>query len=146
MTIGDGNWKGRIAMPNKEKVIEGLENLRETIRTATQYTFTSIGICAMSMKRIDNALSLLNEQQNEYNYLQKLYCELQDENALMKEQKVGEPKQGEWIYCEDASGQDGYKCSECGFFEPWYYDRENHNFITEYTYCPSCGKPMQEGR
>lgn len=66
--------------------------------------------------------------------------------ALLKEQNAVYPKQGEWIYCEDASGQDGYKCSECGFFEPWYYDFENHNFITDYAYCPSCGKPMQEGR
>ncbi len=49
-------------MADREKVIEGLENLRETIRTATQYTFTSGGICAMSMKRIDNAISLLKEQ------------------------------------------------------------------------------------
>ena len=50
-------------MPEREKVIEGLENLRETIRTATQYTFTSGSICAMSMKRIDNAISLLKEQE-----------------------------------------------------------------------------------
>lgn len=71
---------------------------------------------------------------------------LTDALALLKEQEAVEPKQGEWIYCEDASGQDGYKCSECGFFEPWYYDFENHNFITDYAYCPSCGKPMQEGR
>jgi hypothetical protein len=64
----------------------------------------------------------------------------------LKEQEAVEPKQGEWIYCEDVSGQDGFKCSECGFFEPWYYSFENHNFITDYAYCPSCGKPMQEGR
>lgn len=69
-----------------------------------------------------------------------------DAIELLKEQEEVEPKQGEWIYCEDASGQDGYKCSECGFFEPWYYDFENHNFITDYAYCPSCGKPLQEGR
>jgi len=50
-------------MPDREKVIEGLEHLRETIRTATQYTFTSGGICAMNMKRIDNAIALLKEQE-----------------------------------------------------------------------------------
>jgi len=69
-----------------------------------------------------------------------------DALELLKEQNAVDPKQGEWIYCEDESGQDGYKCSECGFFEPWYYDFENHNFITDYAYCPSCGKQMQEGR
>ena len=69
-----------------------------------------------------------------------------DAIAILKEQEEQKQKTGEWIYCEDASGQDGYKCSECGFFEPWYYDFENHNFITDYEYCPSCGKHMQEGR
>ena len=49
-------------MADMEKVIKGLENLRENIRTATQYTFTSGGICAMNIKRIDNAIVLLKEQ------------------------------------------------------------------------------------
>ena len=57
-------------MPDREKVIEGLENLRETIRTATQYTFTSGSICAMSMKRIDNAIDLLKEQQEKIEELE----------------------------------------------------------------------------
>lgn len=48
---------------DREKVIKGLEDLRETIRTATQYTFTSGGICAMNMKRIDNAIDLIKEQE-----------------------------------------------------------------------------------
>lgn len=46
-----------------ENVIKGLENLRETIKNATQYTFTSGGICAMNMKRIDNAIALLKKQE-----------------------------------------------------------------------------------
>ena len=57
---------------DRKKVVEGLENLRETIRTATQYTFTSGGICAMSMKRIDNAIALLKEQQERIETLESL--------------------------------------------------------------------------
>ena len=59
--------------------------------------------------------------------------------SLLKEQ---EPR--EWIYCEDDSGQDGYRCSGCGFFEPWYYNYTNHDFIKKYQFCPSCGAKMKE--
>ena len=68
-------------MPDREKVIEGLENLRETIRTATQYTFTSGGICAMNMKRIDNAISLLKEQEHK----DRMYHALEDDWKRLKE-------------------------------------------------------------
>ena len=54
-----------------------------------------------------------------------------------------EPKQGEWIYCEDEEGQDGYRCSECGFFVPWYYSYEDINFIYKYHICPSCMARMK---
>ena len=55
-------------------------------------------------------------------------------------------KQGskEWIYCEDDSGQDGYRCSKCGFFEPWYYNYASHDFIKKYQFCPSCGATMKK--
>ena len=72
-------------MPDREKVIEGLENLRETIRTATQYTFTSGGICAMNMKRIDNAIELLKEQQQQIWELQDQVEYLTDK---LKEQET----------------------------------------------------------
>ena len=52
-------------------------------------------------------------------------------------------KQGEWIYCEDDEGQDGYRCSECGFFVPWYYDYEDINYIYKYHACPSCMARMK---
>ena len=68
-------------IPDREKVIEGLENLRETIRTATQYTFTSGGICAMNMKRIDNAISLLKEQEHK----DRMYHALEDDWKRLKE-------------------------------------------------------------
>ena len=54
-----------------------------------------------------------------------------------------EPKQGEWIYCEDDEGQDGYRCSECGFFVPWYYGYEDINYIYKYHACPSCMAMMK---
>ena len=50
---------------------------------------------------------------------------------------------GEWIYCEDDEGQDGYRCSECGFFVPWYYDYEDSNYILDYKACPHCLAKMK---
>ena len=50
---------------------------------------------------------------------------------------------GKWIYCEDEYGQDGYKCSECGFFVPWFHDFGTIDFINDYKLCPSCGKTME---
>ena len=52
--------------------------------------------------------------------------------------EVADRPQGEWIYCEDDDGQDGYRCSECGFFVPWYYDYEDSNYILDYKACPHC--------
>lgn len=51
---------------------------------------------------------------------------------------VKDRPKGEWIYCEDDEGQDGYRCSECGFFVPWYYDYEDSNYILDYKACPHC--------
>ena len=55
-----------------------------------------------------------------------------------EEYEVIDRPQGKWIYCEDDEGQDGYKCSECGFFVPWYYGYEDINYIYKYHACPSC--------
>ena len=47
--------------------------------------------------------------------------------------------QGEWIYGEDDCGQDGWFCSECDFFVPWYYQYyEDIDFIRDYKVCPHC--------
>ena len=68
---------------------------------------------------------------------------------LLKEQEA------EWIYGEDETGADGWHCSYCGFFEPWFYEfTDDIDFIRFYSFCPSCGrrmtsytgKPTQEGR
>lgn len=50
---------------------------------------------------------------------------------------------GEWIYGEDDCGQDGWTCSECGFFVPWYYKYyDNIDFISDYKTCPCCDAKM----
>lgn len=59
----------------------------------------------------------------------------------MKEKIV--KKEAKWLYCEDKTGQDGWRCSSCRFFVPWYYNYyESPNFITNYHYCPRCNKQM----
>ena len=57
-----------------------------------------------------------------------------------KGKKCYERQQGEWIYGEDDYGQDGWFCSECNFFVPWYYEyyEKDINFIREYKACPHC--------
>lgn len=55
-----------------------------------------------------------------------------------KDGRESAERKGEWIYCEDDEGQDGYRCSECGFFVPWYYDYEDSNYILDYKACPHC--------
>ena len=51
-----------------------------------------------------------------------------------------EKPHGEWIYGEDEQGQDGWFCSECDFFVPWYYGfyKNDINFIRDYKACPHC--------
>ena len=70
---------------------------------------------------------------------------------LLKEQE----SEAKWIYTEDGTGVDGWYCSECNFFEPWFYEfTEDIDFIRFYGHCPSCGrkmtsytgKPTQSGR
>lgn len=53
---------------------------------------------------------------------------------------------GQWIYGEDELGQDGYSCSECDFFVPWYYKyyEQGLHFIKDYHLCPQCGAKMDE--
>ena len=48
--------------------------------------------------------------------------------------------QGEWVYGEDDCGQDGWFCSECNFFVPWYYQyyEKDVDFIRDYKVCPHC--------
>lgn len=53
-------------------------------------------------------------------------------------------KKGKWIYGEK-SGQDGWYCSECNGFVPWYYDfygLDNIDFIEDFKTCPFCDSKM----
>lgn len=54
--------------------------------------------------------------------------------------QTDERPHGEWVYGEDECGQDGWFCSECGFFVPWYYQyyENDVDFIREYKACPHC--------
>ena len=68
---------------------------------------------------------------------------MKDALELLKEQKA-DIKTGKWIYGEDEAGQDGYACSECGFFEPWFYSYDGDIcFIRKYKYCPNCKATME---
>lgn len=59
--------------------------------------------------------------------------------SLLKEQEA----EGKWIYGEDETGVDGWHCSECGFFEPWFYEfTDDIDFIRFYGFCPNCGRKM----
>lgn len=59
--------------------------------------------------------------------------------SLLKEQE----SEAKWIYGEDQTGVDGWHCSECDFFEPWFYEfTDDIDFIRFYGYCPSCGRKM----
>jgi len=51
--------------------------------------------------------------------------------------------EAKWIYGEDKTGVDGWHCSECNFFEPWFYEfTDDIDFIRFYRHCPSCGRNM----
>lgn len=67
-------------------------------------------------------------------------CTISDDTiALLKEQGA----EAKWIYGEDKTGVDGWYCSECNFFEPWFYEyTADIDFIRFYGHCPSCGRKM----
>ena len=64
---------------------------------------------------------------------------MRDAVELLKEQE----SEAKWIYGEDKMGVDGWHCSECDFFEPWFYEfTDDIDFIRFYGHCPSCGRKM----
>ena len=64
---------------------------------------------------------------------------ISDALSLLKEQEA----EAKWIYGEDKTGVDGWRCSECDFFEPWFYEfTDDVDFIRFYGHCPSCGRKM----
>jgi DNA-directed RNA polymerase subunit RPC12/RpoP len=75
---------------DKDKVIKGLTSC------------SGSDPCVNSCPYYDNS-------GNNYSCTGKL---AKDALALLKENE----SKAKWVYCEDEYGQDGYKCSECGFF------------------------------
>lgn len=65
-------------------------------------------------------------------------------DVIENAQAVEARPKGEWTYGEDDCGQDGWFCSECGFFVPWYYQyyEKDINFIRDYKVCPHCKAEM----
>ena len=115
-------------MSNREKIIKGLEETEIVLAQAVDRGGEMAVMGAFKcLNRVIDAISMLKEQESE----------------------------AKWIYGEDKTGVDGWYCSECDFFEPWFYEfTDDIDFIRFYGYCPRCGrrmtsytgKPTQEGR
>ena len=67
---------------------------------------------------------------------------IDDMSAINAIPSAGRP-QGEWIYCEDEHGIDGYRCSNCGKHIAWDYQHKFINFIDDYHTCPFCDARMK---
>ena len=63
--------------------------------------------------------------------------------VILEEVPSADRPQGEWIYCEDEYGIDGYRCSNCGEHIPWDYQHKFINFIEDYHTCPFCDAKMK---
>ena len=63
--------------------------------------------------------------------------------SIIADTPTADRPQGEWIYCEDEYGIDGYRCSHCGKHIPWDYQHKFINFIDDYHTCPFCDARMK---
>ena len=78
-------------------------------------------------------------------YAYESLCNTNDCTADLASDAIDLLKEHEakWIYGEDETGVDGWHCSECNFFEPWFYDfTDDIDFIRFYRHCPNCGSKM----
>ena len=83
--------------------------------------------------------SYVNELQMPRDDYKGIMSYIDDAIALLKEQE----SEAKWIYGEDKTGVDGWHCSECDFFEPWFYEfTDDIDFIRFYGHCPKCGRRM----
>ena len=104
-------------MPDREKIIKGLEKCKrhECDNCTEKGASQAPWDCPAYDDFVDSAIVLLKEQKPE----------------------------AKWIYGEDETGVDGWHCSECGFFEPWFYEfTDDIDFIRSYKHCPACGRKM----
>lgn len=108
-------------MPDSDKVIKGIEHC------LSRYVDGLCDDCPY-MGELDKS------------YMIPMKCKeiiMRDALALLKGQEA------KWIYGEDETGVDGWHCSYCGFFEPWFYEfTDDIDFIRFYSFCPSCGRRM----
>lgn len=91
---------------------------------------------------IDEAVAYIEEWNNAKSKYHKKEITRRFQNLPSAQPKR---KTGRWIYGEDDSGQDGWTCSECGFFVPWYYEYyglNNTDFIRDFHTCPHCDAKM----
>lgn len=139
-------------MPDMKNVIYDIErcicHVPDACRDCSHYGHGEAIGCMEEL--LTDALAILKEDCHNFKLeclLQK-YDQLKEKyDALLKEQEA------EWIYGEDETGVDGWRCSECNFFEPWFYEFDDDiDFIKRYEHCPKCGRRMisytgkQEGR
>lgn len=103
-------------MTDRDKVIKGLENTAGYFRHLQSVGFFGDQpVYREHEENCNNAIAFLKEQEPE----------------------------AKWIYGEDETGVDGWHCSECNFFEPWFYEfTEDIDFIRFYGHCPKCGRRM----
>ena len=117
--IGQEDLIGSVQMGKGWKKMAGREKIEKGLRICTS-------------KEPCNGCPYLNERN----------CSLSmvaDALAMLKEQEA----EAKWIYGEDKTGVDGWYCSECNFFEPWFYEfTEDIDFIRFYGHCPKCGRRM----
>ena len=72
------------------------------------------------------------------------YCDVVERIKALPAADVAPVRRGRWVYGEN-DGQDGWYCSECHFFIPWYYDwygLDNIDFIKDFHACPHCSAKM----
>lgn len=93
------------------------------------------------IKRSD-AIKAIDELPNAYNGWSDAYDKAYIIGTLEEVPSADRP-QGEWIYCEDEYGIDGYRCSNCGRHIPWDYQHKFINFIDDYHTCPFCDARMK---
>ena len=100
----------------REKVIKELESLRDICNAKSNMAIGKGKVAwAGYANTADDAIALLKEKESE----------------------------AKWIYGEDKTGVDGWHCSECDFFEPWFYEfTDDIDFIRFYGHCPGCGRKM----
>ena len=103
-------------MADLEKVIKGLESLRDICNAKSNIAIGKGKVAwAGYANTADDAIAMLKEKESE----------------------------AKWIYGEDKTGVDGWNCSECNFFEPWFYEfTDDIDFIRFYGHCPKCGRRM----